>query len=160
MARVYLETSFFSACASTRTDVASMFWKRESLAWLKSQAPHHDLFTSTETLAELSRPSYPQRREALWFTIGIEILDVTPEVIGLARVMINSKVMPGPLEGDAVHVAAATWHRMDYVLSWNVKHLANPNKRTHLYAVCMRFGLVPPIIVTPSNLWEPDDDAR
>jgi hypothetical protein len=158
MARVYLETSFFSACVTTRTDVESSYWKHESLGWLKTQSSKHELFISGEVLAELSQPSYGRSREALAFVVGISVLDVTPEVLGLATVLIKEKVMPGRLEGDAVHVAVAAFHRMDYMLTWNVKHLANRNKRTHLVKVCLRAAVTPPEIVTPSNLWEPEDD--
>lgn len=63
-----------------------------------------------------------------------------------------------PSAVDAVHVAAAVFHQMEYLLTWNVKHLANPNKRMHLSRVCLRVGMAPPEIVTPSNLWEQDDD--
>ena len=160
MALVYLETSFFSACVTQRQDVESLFWRQESLGWLKTQGHLHDLRISPEVLAELSQPSYAQRKDALEFVAGIRVLDVTPEVLGLARVLVNEKVMPGPLEGDAVHVATAIFHRMDYLLTWNVKHLANPNKRTHLLTVCMRAGFVSPAIVTPTNLWVPEDEQR
>ena len=159
MARVYLETSFFSACVTRRTDVESSFWKRESLSWLKTQSGKHDMFVSTEVLAELSHPSYRQSREALAFVAGIPVLEVTPEVLGLARLFVNERVMPGPLEGDAVHVATATIHRTEYLLTWNVKHLANPNKRVHLMRVCLRVGVAPPEIITPINIWESDDDT-
>ncbi len=137
-----------------------MFWKRESLGWLKTQARKHELHVSTKVLAELSHSTYVQRIDALAFVVGIPVLDVTPEVLGLANVLITEKVMPGPLEGDAVHVAVAAFHRMEYLLTWNVKHLANPNKRTHLARVRLRIGVAPPNIVTPSNLWEPDDDDQ
>jgi hypothetical protein len=65
--------------------------------------------------------------------------------------------MPGPVAGDAVHVATATFHGVDFLLTWNVRHLANPNKTAHLQAVCLRVGLAPPGIVTPDLLWETDD---
>ncbi|MCH7720639.1 MAG: hypothetical protein IH988_06565 [Planctomycetes bacterium] len=113
---------------------------------------------SDEVVAELSDPLNPQRSFALEFITRIESLRVTQEVIGLARVLVDQKVMPGPLKGDAVHVAAAAFHRMDYMLSWNVKHLANPKKTQHLGNICMRVGLVPPRIVTPDLLWEVDDE--
>jgi hypothetical protein len=44
--------------------------------------------------------------------------------------------------------------RAEYLLSWNVKHLANPNKRLHLARICMRFRHIPPAIITPDFLWE------
>lgn len=63
--------------------------------------------------------------------------------------------MPGPAaRGDAVHVAASVVHRMDYLLTWNVKHLANPNKLSHLRTICRRVGLAIPELVTPEFLWD------
>lgn len=62
--------------------------------------------------------------------------------------------MPGPLKGDAVHVAVAAAHGVEYMLSWNVRHLANPNKLEHMANVAMRAGLLAPRIVTPEFLWE------
>ena len=155
MARVYLETSFFSACVTTRTDVESAFWRRCSLEWLKTQRRRHEVFISSEVIAELSIETFVRSQEALEFTVGIGSVPITAEVLGLARVLVDEKVMPGPsLAGDAVHVAAATFHGIEYLLSWNVKHLANENKKTHLANVCLKVGRVPPAIVTPELLWE------
>lgn len=72
----------------------------------------------------------------------------------MAQVMVLEKVMPAPIAGDAVHVSVVCTHRIDYLLSWNVRHLANPNKLVHLRAICVRMGLMPPQIVTPDLLWE------
>jgi len=68
--------------------------------------------------------------------------------------LIDQHVMPGPLKGDALHVALAAYHGMEYLLSWNVKHLANPNKRMHLARILMNAGKAVPAIVTPDVLWE------
>jgi hypothetical protein len=69
--------------------------------------------------------------------------------------------MPGPVEeGDALHVAVAVVHQMDFVLTWNVRHLANPNKRTHLRTVCARCGYTIPELVTPEDLWEIEGGAE
>ena len=64
---------------------------------------------------------------------------------GLTKLLVKEKVMPGPSNsGDTIHVAAATVHAMDYLLSWNVKHLANINKRAQLAKICLRIGMPPP----------------
>jgi hypothetical protein len=152
--KVYLETSFVSACVTTRTDSSSLHRRKESLEWWKSESDKHELLVSTEVIAELADPDYPTRTRALEWIRDVPVLDVTDETLGLARVFIAELVMPQPLTGDAVHVAAATLVRAEYLLSWNVKHLANPNKRIHLAKVCLRLGLVPPTIVTPEFLWE------
>jgi hypothetical protein len=158
MAKVYLETSFFSACVTTRTDVDSQSWKGRSLSWLKTQSPKHDLFISAEVIGEPSEPTYPNRDIALAFTAGVELLPLTDEVLDLAQMLIEQKVMPGPLKGDAIHVAVAAYHGMEYLLSWNVKHLANPNKRMHLARILTKAGKAVPAIVTPEVLWEDDEN--
>ena len=102
-----------------------------SNAWWANQAGRFEVFISPEVVRELSAPEFPNKE----------------------------RVMPAPsVEGDAVHVAAATIHRMDYLLTWNVKHLANPNKRTHFAIICMRLGLTPPQLVTPDLLEASDDE--
>lgn len=86
---------------------------------------------------------------------GLNALEITDDVIEFGEVLVRDRVMPAPaVAGDALHVAAATVHRMDYMLTWNVKHLANPNKRTHFAVVCARVGLIPPLLVTPDMLEE------
>lgn len=87
------------------------------------------------------------------------VVQLNEEVYALAGWLVESKVMPGPASvGDAVHIAAAIVHRAEFVLSWNVKHLANPNKRTHLNVLCARLGYAAPQIMTPDMLQEVDDE--
>src|SRR4051812_43890466 len=158
MAQVYLETSFVSACVTDRTDAGSVHRKHVSLDWWSTQRNRHDLHVSDEVVAELSHPDYPHRETALALIAAVPVLPVNPEAVGLARVLVHERVMPAPLAGDALHVAAATVHTMQYILSWNVRHLANPNKTRHLAVICLRLGFVPPQIVTPDLLWESDDE--
>jgi hypothetical protein len=113
------------------------------------------LYVSDEVIAELGDPAYPNREAALGLLRGIPALQLTEAVRSLAKLLVAEQVMPQPsVAGDAIHVAAAIVHRMDFLLSWNVKHLANPNKRTHLAVLCVRLGLPVVQIVTPDMLQE------
>jgi hypothetical protein len=88
---------------------------------------------------ELSSPDFQNRDRALAMLADLPALELSPEVAALAQLLVNERVMPGPaVAGDAVHVATATIHKMDFLLTWNVTHLANPNKRTHFAVICMR----------------------
>lgn len=107
---------------------------------------------------ELSSPRYPQREDAMKLIASLPLLAITDEVLGLAAILVRERVMPSPVAGDALHVATATAHGIEYLLSWNVRHLANPNKQSHLLAVCTRLGFFPPQIVTPDLLWEPQNE--
>jgi predicted nucleic acid-binding protein len=153
MASVYLETSFISACVTNRTDTASLYRRETSQEWWESQSSKYELFLSAETIAELSRPTAITQAALEWVR-DIPLLDIDDEVRGFADILVKERVMPAPVAGDAIHVAVATVHDMDYILSWNVRHLANPNKIAHLRTICIRAGYLPPRIVTPDLLWE------
>jgi predicted nucleic acid-binding protein len=159
VARVYLESSFFSACVSTRLSPKSIGWRASSLEWWHTQRHRHASFVSPEVVRELSAEDFVGRDAALELLRGLALLELTREVEDLADLLVTQKVMPGPsVSGDAIHVATAIVHRMDYLLTWNVQHLANPNKRTHFAVICLRLGAAPPSIVTPDMLQETDDE--
>ena len=160
MARVYLETSFVSACVTDRKDAGSVYRREKSLEWWALQAQRYEICVSNEVIAELSEPGFRQRERALKFIQELPILNVTPEVLDLARILIKEKVMPGPLKGDAVHVAMCAELGIEYLLSWNVRHLANPNKVVHLREICARQGFVATQIATPDSLWEEHNETK
>lgn len=112
------------------------------------------MYISVEVACELDRPKFRRSHEALRLVRGVPLVPVNEDVPGLARLPVHEKVLPGPAAGDAVHVAASTVHAIEYMPTWNVKHLANPSKVEHLRAICIRLGLPPPPIVTPELLWE------
>lgn len=85
----------------------------------------------------------------LEFFEGIPMLRVQPAIVRLANALIESKVMPANPPSDAFHVAIATSHQCDMLVTWDRKHLANPNKTTHLRTVCRQHDAVPPSILTP-----------
>jgi predicted nucleic acid-binding protein len=159
MVSVYLETSFISACVSDRRDATSVCRRGISREWWATQAHRYDRFVSAEVVAELSHPDFPRRHEAIELVEDVPLLPITGDVQGLAALLVHEKVMPGPLAGDAVHVAVATVHGMDYILTWNVRHLANPSKVAHLRTICLRMGLLPPLIITPEFLWEENHET-
>ncbi|HVS73675.1 MAG TPA: hypothetical protein VHQ47_20805 [Phycisphaerae bacterium] len=79
--------------------------------------------------------------------------------VEIAEALVREQVMPSPSNaGGALHVAMAVANGMDYILTWNVKHLANPNKRTHFEVFCKRLGYSAPQLVTPDLLKVSVDD--
>lgn len=151
---MYLETSFVSACVTERTSLRSAYERESSLLWWQNEAPQHELLVSDEVLNELSQPTYPRRTEALSFIRDVPVIAITKPMVEFARVLVESMVMPRPIAGDALHVATAVVSGMDYVVTWNVKHLANPNKVLHLNAVCVEHGYVTPRILRPDDMKE------
>ncbi len=152
MAKEYLETSFVSACVTNRTSLRSVYERESSLLWWDREADRHDLFASDEVLNELSRPEYPRRDAALRFIQGVPVVPTTESMIEFAEVLIERMVMPKPIGGDALHVATAVVAGMGFVVTWNVRHLANPNKVLHLHAVCVEHGYICPRILRPDDM--------
>ncbi len=113
MARVYLETSYVSACVTDRDDTASAYRRQVSTGWWNKQRGKHELFVAEEVLAELSHPDFQRRSDANSLIQGIPLLPTNEDVGGLAKILVREKVMPSPVAGDAIHVAVAT------VTVWN-----------------------------------------
>jgi hypothetical protein len=83
---------------------------------------------------------------------GIALLSITEEVIEIAEVYISQKVMPNNPTGDALHLALASWHKCDYLLTWNCKHIANANKVGHVKRINTKLDLHVPQLYTPLQL--------
>ena len=76
------------------------------------------------------------------------------EVTDLAAYYVSEHLMPANDLGDAFHLAFATWYRIQYLLTWNCKHLANANKFEHVQILNARRRLVSAAIITPAQLLE------
>jgi hypothetical protein len=161
VAKVYLETSFFSECVTARTGAIDLGRRQTSLNWWRTWSKAFDLCISPEVVRELSSPDFPAgvRAAALAMLEGLHTLAFTPDVASLAEILVREKVMPAPgVEGDSLHVSFCIIHRVDYLLTWNQRHLANPNKRTHLAVICARLNLAIPQIVTPDLMIVENED--
>ena len=79
-------------------------------------------------------------------------------VVEIVEAYIHHKVMPADPAGDALHLALASYHRCDFLVTWNCKHLANANKFGHIRRVNGLLGLLTPSLVTPLELLGDDDE--
>ncbi|WP_328983767.1 PIN domain-containing protein [Thiorhodovibrio winogradskyi] len=83
---------------------------------------------------------------------GLSILHMTDLALDLSTRLIADGALPEKAKEDAVHVALAAAHGMDYLLTWNCKHIANATKRTLIERICQSASCAPPIICTPEEL--------
>jgi predicted nucleic acid-binding protein len=129
-------------------EITVEFWDRRRVGY--------DLYISDETLRELQEVGYAEskRQSCLALVDGLPRLAVTPDVVELADYFVRHGAMPVNDLGDAFHLAFATWYRLQYLLTWNCKHLANANKFEHIQILASRRRLVAPLIVTPEQLLE------
>jgi len=92
---------------------------------------------------------------------GIPFLDLNEQVRALAKKLISSGILPSVAGRDAFHIAAAGVHRMDFLLTWNCKHIANPFIAERLLACFSEAGVHLPVICTPEQfLTDENDDSE
>lgn len=88
----------------------------------------------------------------------LRALEVSDNAGDLAKHLLSSRLVPAKAALDAVHVAVASVHGMDFLATWNFKHIANPHIQTRLRLVVAEFGVHLPVICTPEELLNDEDD--
>jgi predicted nucleic acid-binding protein len=150
---VYIETSIVSyLTARPSRDLLVAAHQQLTVAWWDQQRSHYELFTSQVVLAEARAgdPDAAQRRVAV--LEHLPLLDVTDAAITLAVALVSGQALPAQAAQDALHVAVACVHGIEYLLTWNCAHLANARLRSRIEQICREAGYVPPIICTPEEL--------
>ena len=155
---VYIETTIPGAYFDEREDVVSRFQRHQTRLWWAEHRPGYELYTSEAVLAELQQGDFPRQADAIALLEGVPVLPVDEEVTGVARVYVDHLVMPKGRLGDSFHLALACQHGLDYLLTWNCRHLANPRKVGHIVEINRRLGLLTPVILTPQMLVEEVSD--
>lgn len=153
---VYLDATIPSFYYEDRPGVIIRAWHELTVEFWDQARDGYDLFVSDETIRELQDPGYPEEKRDKCLTLVKDLprLAMTPEVWDLASYYVREKAMPSDDLGDAFHLAFATWYRVQYLLTWNCKHLANANKYEHIELLNTRRRMVSPLIVTPAQLLE------
>lgn len=153
-ASVYIETTIPSYYCDDREGMSAEIDRTRQ--WWDRERPQYECFTSAVVLEELGAGRYPGRQRCLEIMASIPILRVTEEVLGIAEVYRSRRLMPSDPVADSIHLAIASYYRMDYLLTWNCRHIANANKVRHLESLNLQLGISVPLLVTPSLLqpWE------
>ena len=153
---VYIETTIPSAYVSRRKDPASLYRRDVTRDWWHRWRQAYDVRCSQAVLAELRGGRYPGRTQAIRLVRSLPLLEITDEILAVAEAYIRHHLMPAAVSGDALHMALASVYEIDYLLTWNIHHLANPNKIDHMTTINRRLGLLTPAVITPEGLWRED----
>jgi predicted nucleic acid-binding protein len=148
MLKIYLETSVIGAYLdrgeSMRRDLTIRWWEHE--------LNQYDAFVSPLVSRELERTREPYRKSYLKLIEGLPCLSVTDEASILAEGYISRGIFPRKYLGDALHVALASFHKIDYLVTWNFGHLANVHRQARIKLFNTAAGFFVPEIVTPEFL--------
>jgi hypothetical protein len=148
--RIYIETTIPSAYFDERTAPA-MVARREATRRWWAMAGKYELVTSPAVLEELGAGPRGARDAWLALISDVRVLENVPSILDIVSAYSTYKYKVMPL-GDSRHLAFASFHACDYLLTWDLRHLANPNKSVHIRWVNHRLGLFVPRIVAPPAL--------
>ena len=153
MARIYVETSIASFYFEVRPEpdmVARREWTRK---WFDAAMNGADeIVTSLAAIAELNAGEFPGKTDSLNLFANLPLLDLTDAVTDVVDAYLARKMMPMDPGGDALHLAVASYHRCDFLVTWNCQHLANANKFGQIRRVNDILGIGNPSLVTPLEL--------
>ena len=152
--RIYIETSIPSFYCEDRADAEVVVRKEWTREWWDNYSHEYLLVSSPAVLDELSSGDCPEqkREKALALISQAPLVPIEPEITDIVEAYIKHKLMPNNPVGDAIHLALASFHKCEFLLTWNCKHLANANKFHHIRRVNTMLGLYVPLLVTPLEL--------
>jgi hypothetical protein len=155
---VYIETTIVSyLTAWSSSDPVRRGHQIVTQKWWAERAGAFSLCTSQVVVDEAGMGDAGAAAERLAALAGIPLLELGPEVLSLADELVAGRALPPNARVDAVHLALAAISDVDYLMTWNCKHLANATLRDRIEAVCDRGGVSAPRICTPLELMEVPD---
>ena len=153
MAKVYLETSVVSYLVARRSrDLIVAGRQQITIDWWEQERENHELFASEIVLQEARAGDVTEIAKRLNVLVDVPLLDVSDEAIRLADLLLRKGIVPPKSGRDALHISVATYHQIDYLLSWNCKHIANAQVRKLVRRLFRAEGFESPEICTPAEL--------
>jgi hypothetical protein len=153
MESVYLETTFISyLVARPSRDLVVAAHQQATQEWWANRRGDFENFVSQVVIDEASAGDPAEVQKRLSVIGELRALEVTTEAETLAAAIMAAGILPPQAVRDAAHVAVAVVHDVDYLLTWNCRHLANAQIAPRIGLVCEKLGYRMPIICTPEEL--------
>ncbi len=157
MQKVYIETTIPSYIVSkTSRDIVIAAQQEITREWWESERHLYDLFVSEAVIAECSQGDVQLVKKRLEIIDNMAILPITEESLKLSNEYCVLLGIPEKSRIDSLHLALAVVHEMDYLLTWNCKHLAHGEVRLKVHYYNASMGLFEPMILTPLELMRRD----
>ena len=161
MDTVYIETTIISYLrqepSSHLITAARQLLTRR---WWNEERSNYELVVSQYVIDEVSRGDPILAAERLAALDGIPLLPYAPEIPRIATEIMSLGVLPPSAQVDALHIAAVAHHRVQYLLTWNCKHIANARILPHIRSSLENMGIPAPTICTPEELLGDDTETK
>jgi hypothetical protein len=151
--RVYLETtipSYLTAWPSR--DLVRAAHQQVTREWWEQRRGEFELFISQIVVRECQAGDPEAASQRLALVGDLALLEQTEAAVALAQTLLERVPLPERAAVDALHIAIAVVHGIDYLLTWNCTHIANAALRGRIEAVCLAEGYEAPVICTPEEL--------
>ncbi len=157
MPRVYIETSIVSYLRQRPSgQVVSAARQLLTRRWWENERFNFELVTSQYVLDEAADGDSILAQERLESLEDIPLLQLGPDIDAIAREIISRAILPPKAQIDALHIATAAHHRIDYLLTWNCTHIANARILPRIHGVLSDRNSFVPIICTPEEMLDDD----
>ena len=153
--KIYVETSVISYLTSRLSrDLIVAGHQQITQEWWANHRDKFELFVSQTVLEEIAGGDQEAAQQRLSVIESLPLQEITEEAIALAKDLVRLGPLPEKAAVDALHIAIAVTNKVDYLLTWNCKHLANAALRSRIERVCRARGYDPVVICTPEELLE------
>jgi hypothetical protein len=133
-----------------------------SITLVRQQSSHEvwrkralfEFFASDLVLEEASDGNAAKVKDRLIYLQNMSLLPISKHADAIAQALVDGAALPLKARADANHIAIAACAGMDYVLSWNFKHIVNPITLPLTHKILSKHKLRPPVICTPDHLLE------
>ena len=150
---VYLETTIPSCLTAWPSrDLVRAAHQQITRDWWDRRRAEFELYISQVVLRECQAGDPTAAAERLKVLQDLPLLEQTEEATRLAQALVDQVPLPERAAVDALHVAIAAVHGVNYLLTWNCTHIANATLRDPIESVCRENGYEPPAICTPDEL--------
>ena len=161
MESVYIETTILSyLVANPARDVVIAGHQQTTQEWWSTRRTVFDCFISQIVIDEISAGDPTEVRKRLAVAGTLNSLAVTVDSEKITESIMKSGVLPQKAVRDAAHIAVATVHNVQFLLTWNCKHLANAQITKRIAGLCNANGYEMPTICTPEELLEDMTDEK
>lgn len=153
----YIETSVISyLTARPSRDVVVAAYQEITREWWRDAQERFALVASALVVAEAGAGDKDTAHSRILALEGVSLVDATLDAEELARKLLDLGALPRQAADDAAHIAIAVTNGVDYLVTWNFRHIANAAMRARIERVCRESGYEPPVICTPNELMEAD----
>jgi predicted nucleic acid-binding protein len=150
--KVYIETSVISyLTARPSKTILGAAHQQITFAWWEKRS-EYELLISESVLRECSAGDPDAARQRLAIVADLPLLLITEEALQIAEALVVRGIVPVKAAEDALHIAVATVHGVDYLLTWNCRHIANPEIQRSIALYLEEVGLCLPFVCTPEEL--------